>query len=142
MPSISNPDFSEFDCNISDLRVLLSANVLFFRSKMLLIMSLFPTYVLVFTIYIKIMVNSFTMAEEEKYNTENDKHERGLLGSVIGGLALGPVGAVIGDKIQNDISDDDKKEEEQQKPQKKKGGSCSGNSSSDSSSSCNNPIGE
>ena len=82
------------------------------------------------------------MAEEEKYNTENDKHERGLLGSVIGGLALGPVGAVIGDKIQNDISDDDKKEEEQQKPQKKKGGSCSGNSSSDSSSSCNNPIGE
>ena len=82
------------------------------------------------------------MAEEEKYNTENYSQERGLLGSVIGGLALGPVGAVIGDKIQNDISDDDKKEEEQQKPQKKKGGSCSGNSSSDSSSSCNNPIGE
>ena len=106
-------------------------------------MSLFPTYVLVFTIYEKIIVNSFTMDEENKnYNTENDKHERGLLGSVIGGLALGPGGAVIGDKIQNDISDDDKKEDEQQKPQKKKGGSCSGNSSSDSSSSCNNPSAE
>ena len=82
------------------------------------------------------------MDEEEKYNTENDKNERGLLGSVIGGLTLGPVGAEIGDKIQDAISDDDKKEEEQQKPKKKKGGSCSGNSSSDSSSSCNNPIGE
>ena len=71
--------------------------------------------------------------------------ERGLLGSVIGGLVLGPIGAVIGDKIQDMVTgDDDKKEEEdeQQKPQKKKGGSCSGNSSSDSSSSCNNPIGE
>ena len=89
------------------------------------------------------MVNSFTMAEKEKYNTENYSQERGLLGSVIGGLALGPVGAVIGDKIQDAISDDDKKEDEQQKPQKKKGGGgCSGNSSSDSSSSCNNPIGE
>ena len=89
------------------------------------------------------MVNSFTMDEENRnYNTENYSQERGLLGSVIGGLALGPVGAVIGDKIQDAISDDDKKEEEQQKPQKKKGGSCSGNSSSDSSSSCNNPIGE
>ena len=84
------------------------------------------------------------MAEKENinYNTENDKHERGLLGSVIGGLALGPVGALIGNKIQDMVTGDDKKEEEQQKPQKKKGGSCSGNSSSDSSSSCNNPIGE
>ena len=84
------------------------------------------------------------MDEENKnYNTENDKQERGLLGSVIGGLALGPVGALIGNKIQDMVTGDDKeKEEEQQKPQKKKGGSCSGNSSSDSSSSCNNPIGE
>ena len=93
--------------------------------------------------------------DETTINTESNidikqMQERGLLGSVIGGLALGPVGAVIGDKIQDAISDDeeddkkeeDKNEEEQQKPQKKKGGSCSGNSSSDSSSSCNNPIGE
>ena len=85
------------------------------------------------------------MAEENKnYNTENDKQERGLLGSVIGGLVLGPVGAVVGDKLQDMVTgdDDDKEEDEQQKPQKKKGGGCSGNSSSDSSSSCNNPIGE
>ena len=89
------------------------------------------------------MVNSFTMDEENKnYNTENYSQERGLLGSVIGGLALGPVGAVIGNKIQDKVTEDDKEKEEQQKPQKKKGGSCSGNSSSDSSSSCNNPIGE
>lgn len=63
--------------------------------------------------------------------------ERGLLGSVIGGMMFGPVGAVVGDKLQDAIFDDeeDKNEEEQQKPQKKKGGSCSGNSSSDSDSS-------
>ena len=84
------------------------------------------------------------MDEENKnYNTENDNQERGLLGSVIGGLALGPVGAVIGNKIQDMVTgNDDKEKEEEQKSQKKKGGSCSGNSSSDSSSSCNNPIGE
>ena len=92
-----------------------------------------------------IMVNRFTMAEEkEKYNIENDRQERGLIGSVIGGMMFGPVGAVVGDKLQDMVTgdDDDKEEDEQQKPKKKKGGSCSGNSSSDSSSSCNNPIGE
>lgn len=81
------------------------------------------------------------MAEENKnYNTENDRQERGLLGSVVGGMMFGPVGAAVGDKLQDKITGED--DEEQQKPQKKKGGSCSGNSSSDSSSSCNNPIGE
>ena len=82
--------------------------------------------------------------DETTINTESNidikqMHERGLLGSVIGGLVLGPVGAVVGDKIQDAISGDDeddkKEEDEQQKPQKKKGGSCSGNSSSDSDSS-------
>ena len=85
------------------------------------------------------------MAEENKnYNTENDRHERGLLGYVIGGMMFGPVRAVVGDKLQHMVTgdDDDKEEDEEQKPQNKKGGSCSGNSSSDSSSSCNNPIGE
>ena len=66
------------------------------------------------------MVNSLAMEEEKEnrnYNTEDYSQERGLLGSVIGGLALGPVGAVVGDKIQDKVTEDDKeKEDEQQKP--------------------------